>query len=187
MHIRQQFGLEVQSLKTAAAEKSREELLETTWKVIEEIYHHKEEFLGPERMRHFEQSMFLQTVDNQWKDHLLALDHLKEGISLRGYGQKDPLVEYKKESVELFNDLLNRIDDEIVRLVWLVDPRLLVEHDEAMERRRQEVQDLNFICSEDGKSGRFRPKTVKKAKKIGRNAPCPCGSGKKYKFCCGRN
>jgi len=187
MHVRQQFGLEVQSLKTAAAEKSREELLETTWKVIEEIYHHKEEFLGPERMRHFEQSMFLQTVDNQWKDHLLALDHLKEGISLRGYGQKDPLVEYKKESFELFNDLLNRIDDEIVRLIWLVDPQLLVEHDEAMERRRQEVQDLNFIGSEDGKSGRSRPKTVKKAKKIGRNAPCPCGSGKKYKFCCGRN
>jgi preprotein translocase subunit SecA len=187
LNIRRQFGLEVKDLASAAETKNRDEIIEAIWKQLESIYVQKEEFLGEERMRLFEQSMYLQTVDNQWKDHLLALDHLKEGIGLRGYGQKDPLVEYKKESYDLFTELLDRIDEELARLVWLVDPRLLLEHDEQMEQRRREMENIQMSRSGPGDGRPARPKTVVKEKKVGRNAPCPCGSGKKYKFCCGRS
>ncbi len=88
------------------------------------MFEAKEQQLGPEFMRRLERYIMLRVLDGQWKDHLLALDHLKEGIRLRGYGQKDPLVEYKRESFDLFNDLLNRIEEESVRLLWLVEARV---------------------------------------------------------------
>ncbi|MBN2429935.1 MAG: preprotein translocase subunit SecA [Acidobacteria bacterium] len=187
INLRRQFGMEVKDLSRAAESKSRDEIVDQIWKPLESIYLQKEEFLGEERMRRFEQSMYLQTVDSQWKDHLLALDHLKEGIGLRGYGQKDPLVEYKKESYDLFTELLDRIDEELVRLIWLIDPRLLLEHDEQMEKRRREMGNIQMSRSGPGDTRPSRPKTVVKDRKIGRNEPCPCGSGKKYKHCCGRS
>ena len=184
-NLRQQFGIDLKDPEKMAADVARDELLEKIWELVQEIYNRKIEVLGAERMRYFEQSIILQTVDNQWKDHLLGLDHLKEGINLRGYGQKDPLVEYKRESFTLFEELLDRIDSEMVRMIWLIDPQVLMEHDQMMENRRNELETANYSDPSSGSSKPRRPKTVVKDKKIGRNEPCPCGSGKKHKHCCG--
>ena len=122
----------------------------------------------------------LHVIDTQWKDHLYALDHLKEGIGFRGYGQRDPLVEYKKESFELFEEMMNRMEDDIVRYVSLTQP----PQEEAPRpvRARQPVQ-LSGPSLEQA----VAVAAVKKGAKVGRNDPCPCGSGKKYKRCCGIN
>ncbi|MGC2268778.1 MAG: SEC-C metal-binding domain-containing protein, partial [Candidatus Acidiferrales bacterium] len=148
----------------------------------------------------------LDVVDGQWKDHLLTLDHLKEGIGLRGYGQMDPLVEFKKEAFVLFDDLMNRIDTEAVRFLFLVRPaeppaagsaqpapsgpkpaapRGLTQYSpEELERRqRRQQQQLQFQA---GAAPVEAPKPVRSGAKVGRNDPCPCGSGKKYKKCHGQ-
>ena len=125
----------------------------------------------------------LQVVDAQWKDHLLAMDHLKEGIGLRGYGQRDPLVEYKRESFNVFEAMMDRIEDETLR--WLF---LLKTPDEEEElyrqyqrRKRREQQEMRMA----GAGAIEKPEQVIRREKIGRNDPCPCGSGKKYKKCHG--
>jgi preprotein translocase subunit SecA len=123
----------------------------------------------------------LQTVDNLWKDHLLSMDHLKEGIGLRGYAQQNPLLIYKKEGFEMFQDMIARIQEETLSILFRIQ---LAEPDELEELHKPKEQKLIFSGSESESS---RKKPVKRAdKKVGRNAPCPCGSGKKYKKCCGR-
>ena len=125
----------------------------------------------------------LDIVDAQWKDHLLTLDHLKEGIGLRGYGQKDPLVEFKKEAFTLFEDMMDRIDTEAVRFLFLMQPARPEDQAKQIERRQQQQQkDLQFQA---GPAQAEPPKPVRAAAKVGRNDPCPCGSGKKYKKCHG--
>jgi preprotein translocase subunit SecA len=131
----------------------------------------------------------LQIVDSQWKDHLYSLDHLKEGIGLRGYGQRDPLVEYKKESFALFQAMKDRIDEESVRYLWRIQP---VVQDQVVARR---AAPLTLHAPGDGASpfasaprggGADVVKTVRRDEpKVGRNDPCPCGSGRKYKKCHG--
>jgi len=134
-------------------------------------------------MRTHERIIMLQVVDSQWKDHLYAMDHLKEGIGLRGYGQRDPLVEYKRESFDMFGSMKERVEDEIVRYLYLFEPK--TEADLAVERRRQQQQEreLMFAGGKDG--AKPKPRVRKSDEKVGRNDPCPCGSGKKYKKCCG--
>ncbi|HLX43860.1 MAG TPA: preprotein translocase subunit SecA [Bryobacteraceae bacterium] len=188
-------------------------------------YREKEAMVGPELMRETERMIMLNVIDNQWKDHLLSMDHLKEGIGLRGYGQKDPLVEYKKESFVLFQDMMDRIEDETVRWLFFMQraeetgssmpqvphPEIWDDDDEeeedeaeavavATQQQRQAAQNsvmdltrniqrkkekelaaIQFVGGEA--STAQQPKIAQN--KAGRNDPCPCGSGKKYKKCCG--
>ncbi|HPB29574.1 MAG TPA: preprotein translocase subunit SecA, partial [Acidobacteriota bacterium] len=189
VNLRSQFGLD---LKTAGIDPGafdrREGFADALRARVLAVFEDKEQQLGPEFMRRLERYIMLQVLDAQWKDHLLALDHLKEGIGLRGYGQKDPLVEYKRESFDLFNDLLNRIEEESVRLLWLVEARVADRQEEHMQQRRQTTEQA-LSYSGAGSAAEAAPakvKTVVKQTKVGRNDPCPCGSGKKYKFCCGK-
>jgi preprotein translocase subunit SecA len=119
----------------------------------------------------------LQVIDTQWKDHLLGMDHLKEGIGLRGYGQKDPLVEYKKEAFDVFADMTARISREVVGRLF----KIQVQQKEAVKREPAKQTRLNYNRGEGSAA------TARREKKVGRNEPCPCGSGKKYKKCCGTN
>jgi preprotein translocase subunit SecA len=142
-----------------------------------------------------ERFLLLDTVDRQWKDHLLALDHLREGIGLRAYGQRNPLVEYKRESYALFEDMWERVEDHVVRFLYHAEP---VEELEARRRQvrgqelRPEMADLAASRAQQEQVANTpvgqpaRPSTVRRSQpKVGRNDPCPCGSGKKYKRCCG--
>ena len=123
--------------------------------------------------------IMLQTIDTQWKDNLLAMDHLKEGIGLRGYGQKDPVREYQKEGYDMFMDMIARVKEETVQKLCMVQIRREEEVQKIEEKRRQ---DYVMSRGEDTPA----PATIRReAAKVGRNDPCPCGSGKKYKKCCG--
>ena len=209
--------------------------------LLERRFKEKEELIGPEHMREAERFVMLNVIDNQWKDHLLSMDHLKEGIGLRGYGQKDPLIEYKKESFELFQDMMDRIEDETIRYLFFLQvttggppgeagngggpgglperPKPVLpfseedeeddedqDNEEALvaaassEERRtaqsavenftrniqrkkdKEMAELQFAGGDGSASEK---KQAVSAKKAGRNDPCPCGSGKKYKKCHG--
>jgi preprotein translocase subunit SecA len=143
----------------------------------------KEAQIGSDLMRQLEKFIMLQAVDGQWKDHLLSMDHLKEGIGLRGYGQKDPLKEYQREGYDLFLEMSFRIKEETVRNLCLVRVETNAEMTELSQERDQEM-----VMSRGPSSGSDQgAKPVKRTEeKIGRNAPCPCGSGKKYKKCCGK-
>lgn len=144
---------------------------------IKDAYQRKEEEIGTDLMRYIEKTVLLQVIDTQWKDHLLSLDHIKEGIGLRGYAQKDPLVEYKKEAFHIFSEMTRRINTEVLMRLF----RIQVSHQREEEIKLSSNQKLIYNKSDGGSGGQ----TVQKAKKIGRNDPCPCGSGKKYKKCCG--
>jgi preprotein translocase subunit SecA len=142
------------------------------------MYAVKENMITPEEFRQLERVVMLQTVDNLWKDHLLSMDHLKEGIGLRGYAQQNPLLVYKKEGFELFQDMIDRIKRETLAILY----RIQIAEPEKLEDLRQPEQPMFFS---GGEAPAQKP-AQRSTKKIGRNAPCPCGSGKKYKKCCGR-
>lgn len=161
------------------------ELKEAIEAKIRETYEKQVARFGPEEMVMAERFIMLQNLDNLWKDHLLSMDHLREGIGLRGYGQKDPLNEYKKEGYDMFLAMVERFREETVSIMLRVRPMSPSEVEELEERRRSRQQrELQMSHGDDGKT---KPRPIKrKNKKVGRNAPCPCGSGKKYKKCCGR-
>ncbi len=171
------------------------------WERVQKRYAEKEQLVDPELLRRVERDIMLQIVDVQWKDHLYSLDHLKEGIGLRGYGQRDPLVEYKKESYALFSDMKDRVDEEMVRYLWWLRP---VPSEEAPVARRPARRAAPLTLSSGDAASVFNSapaganrtpartggddviKTVRRDEpKVGRNDPCPCGSGKKYKKCHG--
>ena len=182
----------------------RPELDESLASMARQRYEAKEAEIGPEVMRWYERMIMLQIIDQQWKDHLLALDHLKEGIGLRGYGQRDPLVEYKRESFELFEDLWNRSTEEMVRMLYLLRPISAEDERELRGAHARRQQQVSYSGPESAppprrtkprrtKPGRMDARSAAAVKtvvrtmpKVGRNKPCPCGSGKKYKKCCGR-
>ena len=147
------------------------------------LYDEKEKsFTGPV-LRHLEKVIMLNAIDTLWKDHLLAMDHLKEGIGLRGYGQKNPLQEYQKEGFEMFQDLINRLDADIVEKLFTV--QLAREEDvERMEQKQQQRQ-AKISMTHGGEPVAAPEASKRDAPKVGRNDPCVCGSGKKYKKCCG--
>ncbi len=167
------------------------EAREALWPKLEEKYAEKEVQLGVEAMRNLERYIMLNIVDAQWKDHLLALDHLKEGIGLRGYGQKDPLVEYKRESYYLFDAMLDRVDTETVRYLFNFQVQVTapVEQQLLERRRKQRRGRVAFTKANETAFAGGEEETAKpirnKGPRVGRNDPCPCGSGKKYKRCCG--
>ncbi len=145
------------------------------------VYNAKEALVGPEDLRQIERVIMLQTVDNLWKDHLLSMDHLKEGIGLRGYAQQNPLLVYKKEGFEMFQDMISRVKEEIVSILFRIQ---IAEPKKIEEIQKPKEQNLIFSHG-DGSDEKKKP--VKRVTdKIGRNMACPCGSGKKYKKCCGR-
>ncbi len=180
------FGVDLKSAGVDLATMAPEIVKQTLIDAVNKRYEEKEAAVGPEMMRLHEKYLLLQVIDQQWKDHLLNIDHLKEGIGLRGYGQRDPLVEYKKESFDLFQEMMERVQDRVVKYLWKME--IVVEHEQQQQAPRVQrmappkpkQQPMYFS------SGQQEPQTVKrKEAKVGRNDPCPCGSGKKYKKCHG--
>ena len=144
------------------------------------VYNEKSASVGSEEFRHLERIVMLQTVDNLWKDHLLSMDHLKEGIGLRGYAQQDPLIVYKKEGFELFQEMVSRIKEETLGILYRIQ---ISEPQNIADLQQPKEQKLVFSSGDEP----AKKNPVKRTqKKVGRNAPCPCGSGKKYKKCCGK-
>jgi preprotein translocase subunit SecA len=210
--LKETFGLDIALSDLKAL--GRAEMSRTLGPRITGRYEDKERQVGPELMLFYQKMIMLQIVDSQWKDHLYGLDHLKEGIGLRSYGQRDPLVEYKKESFNMFQALMDRIDEEILRWVYLYQPVPAQEErglpqEETGESRRRPAQAAapasrglprNLVMNDpaeapsafakaeraEAKGGMGDVQTVKReGPKVGRNDPCPCGSGRKYKKCHG--
>ena len=180
--VLRQFGIDYRKEGVDPDDLSSRELEDALIEVIHRKYDEKEELIGADSMRFHERMLMLQIVDAQWKDHLLAMDHLKEGIGLRGYGQRNPLIEYKKESFTLFEDLMNRIEDDGIRFLYLLQPVQQEKQAEQLERRRKRQQ---FITNNQGGGSAAKQPVKRGSPKVGRNDPCPCGSGKKSKKCCG--
>ncbi|HVO60045.1 MAG TPA: preprotein translocase subunit SecA [Terriglobales bacterium] len=225
------FGVDFLAEGVAAETLNRQELGDAIFDKLKQRYDAKEKLIGPDAMRHHERMIMLSVLDSQWKDHLLNMDHLKEGIGLRGYGQHDPLVEYKRESFDMFEAMMKRFQEDTVRYLYLMQilerpgefgaaagpegggptlegpeagvpvlhgggggdgnghrpPRSVAtsidELEEAFQRRkRRELEQARMAGA-----GEYQPvqQVVRGSAKIGRNDPCPCGSGKKYKKCCG--
>jgi preprotein translocase subunit SecA len=176
-------------------ESLREHILET----MKEAYTEKEAQAGPAVVRHFEKAVMLQVLDVSWKEHLAAMDYLRQGIGLRGYGQKDPRQEYKREAFGMFTDMLERIKHDLIGIVSKVQVR--AESDvEAVEQQRRSRAPRQYRHAEasaigggegqakgEGQAeGEGHKPFTRKGRKVGRNEPCPCGSGKKYKQCHGK-
>ena len=199
------FGLPAETIAAFALdEKGADEMHDLLWSAVKGRYEEKEQAVDSAILRRVERDVMLQIVDTQWKDHLYSLDHLKEGIGLRGYAQKDPLVEYKRESFALFQAMKERIDTEMVRYLWRLRPVVQGDGTAAVApaRRPRAPITLNDPSAGapafGGGRGPARPqpartggddaavRTVRRdAPKVGRNDLCPCGSGKKYKKCHG--
>jgi preprotein translocase subunit SecA len=225
--VNSQFGVDAKAAAADPTTLSHEQLGDATAEAVVKRYEEKEQQFGADLMRWLERRIILDVVDSQWKDHLLSLDHLKEGIGLRGYAQKDPIVEFKKEAFVLFEDMMARIDNETIRYLYHIQiqqgeqpgqprpepprppappaprtggaqaavasaaaragepPQRLPDVARQLERRQQRQQkDLQY---QTGAAQAEPPKPVRAAAKVGRNDPCPCGSGKKYKKCHGIN
>ena len=158
----------------------RGQVHETIVARVKELLREKETLYGKELMEHIMKIVMLQSIDSHWKDHLLSMDHLKEGIGLRGYGQKDPVREYQREGFDMFMEMIERIKEDSLQKLCFVQIRKEEEVEEVREKKSTE-----FVMNRGGAP--LVPASAKRdAKKVGRNEPCPCGSGKKYKHCCGR-
>ncbi|HEV2880768.1 MAG TPA: preprotein translocase subunit SecA [Pyrinomonadaceae bacterium] len=166
-----------------------EEIQANIWEKLKAHYAAKEEQIGSEAMRTYERIIMLNIIDAQWKDHLLSLDHLKQGIGLVGYGQKDPLVEYKKQSFDLFQAMLDRIDTNTIRSLFNLQVVAEQAPEQLQQRRRRTPTSMTFTgpnqtaAAAGTDEGKIRTVT-RDQPKVGRNDPCPCGSGKKSKKCC---
>ena len=180
------FGIDLKFVGADLETMPRDEVKYKVTEAVNARYQEKENVIGADNMRLNEKYLLLQVIDQQWKDHLLNIDHLKEGIGLRGYGQRDPLIEYKKESFDLFQEMMERIQDRVVKILWKME--FAGPSEEAEVQRVQRAlppqppkQQLTFSGAP-----KEMPTPVKRAQaKVGRIDPCPCGSGKKYKKCHG--
>ena len=161
---------------------TREGLAQLIYEAATQGYDQREAAIGADECRQLERIVMLQTVDNLWKDHLLSMDHLKEGIGLRGYAQQNPLLVYKKEGFEMFQDMIYRVKEETLGILF----RIQIAEPEKLDDFRQPKEQKLIFSGGDGAAPAKKKPTKRNGKKIGRNAPCPCGSGKKYKKCCGR-
>jgi preprotein translocase subunit SecA len=181
------FNAEEESIDFEQA--TSEEIQATIWEKLKANYAAKEEQIGSEAMRTYERIIMLNIIDAQWKDHLLSLDHLKQGIGLVGYGQKDPLVEYKKQSFDLFQAMLDRIDTNTIRSLFNLQVVAEQAPEQLQQRRQRTPTSMTFTgpnqtaAAAGTDEGKVRTVT-RDQPKVGRNDPCPCGSGKKHKKCC---
>ena len=191
IQIKTIYDLDADSERIDLPNLTSEEVVETVWEKLKVKYAEKEQQIGPEAMRTYERIIMLNIIDAQWKDHLLSLDHLKQGIGLVGYGQKDPLVEYKKQSFDMFQEMLDRIDTSTIRSLFNLQV-VSEEPPEALRQRRlpRRSTSMSFTGPNQGaaaageEEGKVKT-VVRDQPKVGRNEPCPCGSGKKYKKCHG--
>jgi preprotein translocase subunit SecA len=179
----QQFNFRLPKMDENTLDGLTEEgLIQEIYDQAHAIYDKKAAMLGSgDDFRQLERMVMLQTVDNLWKDHLLSMDHLKEGIGLRGYAQQNPLLVYKKEGFEMFQETIDRIKAETLGILFRIQ---LAQPDHIDELQKPKEQKLIF--SGGGDSPAIKKPVKRESEKIGRNDPCPCGSGKKYKKCCGR-
>ncbi|NQZ52917.1 MAG: preprotein translocase subunit SecA [Piscirickettsiaceae bacterium] len=192
--LRDEFSLDlpIATWLEQDSELHEETLRQRIIEAAEEACQEKEKTVGGEVMRHFEKAIMLQTLDGQWKEHLAQMDYLRQGINLRGYAQKDPKQEFKRESFELFTSMLSSIKHDVISLISRVQVRAQEDVDAVEEQRRQsgEVEyqhdQVEGMTSEgeDEHPSHHKPIT-RDGKKVGRNEPCPCGSGKKFKQCHG--
>ena len=159
-----------------------EELEELLKKQANQRLSEKEEEFTPPIMAHLMRILLLQTIDSQWKDHLLCVDHLKEGIGLRGYGQKDPKEEYKREAYSLFIEMMGRVREEVLQKIF----RIQLAREEDVEQLDAKQRRQKISMNRTNEEVQVNKPTVRDEDKVGRNDPCPCGSGKKYKKCCGK-
>jgi preprotein translocase subunit SecA len=208
-HLLHEFNIPVPAQKMLDDEHnlSEEALRNRIVDMIEQDYHEKEQHIdgGKAVLQHFEKSVMLQVLDNSWKEHLLAMDYLRQGIHLRGYAQKDPKQEYKRESFEMFTALLEDIKFEVIGILSKVqvrqeeDVQLLDEQRQApremyfdhapaptLDAYEQSLLETDVEESEEEDDDEASQPFVREGHKIGRNDPCPCGSGKKYKQCHGK-
>lgn len=178
------FGLDMRKEDPSSMDRNR--LLEKVLTQAKEAYQQKKDEFGAEAMRIVERAIYLQTIDILWKEHLLGMDQLKEGIGLRGYGQRNPLHEYQKEGYAMFMDLIQRIKEETIEKLF----RVQMARPEEVARFEEKAKAQPMILRRGGQEEEtveVKQQPVKReSKKIGRNEPCPCGSGRKYKKCCGR-
>jgi preprotein translocase subunit SecA len=196
--IEKDFGqkLEIQQWLDEDDDLHEEPLRQRILESFEQVYAEKEMLVGKENMRHFEKVVMLQVVDNLWKEHLAAMDYLRQGIHLRGYAQKNPKQEYKRESFELFMRLLERIKHEVISIISHV--QISMEDDvRRVEEQRQQAPEMQYqhenaeslLVGDSGNAEELPEPAepfVRDGRKVGRNEPCPCGSGKKYKQCHGK-
>ena len=164
-----------------------DKFVEMLMQTAKRAYESQEENIGIEGMRYLERVVFLQMVDTYWKEHLLNMDHLKEGIGLRGYGQKNPLNEYKREGFEMFAVMIETVKQQALSTLFRI--KIADEEDvdrEAMEKRKRQQGEMRLSRGGNGGEQAQKQPIKRDGEKIGRNEPCPCGSGKKYKKCCGR-
>ena len=178
-----QFALDITGGRGGVAEHfkdvGRDALIEEIHTKVRQAYEHKEQELGSELMRYLEKMLLLQVIDHHWKDHLLGMDHLRDGIGLRGYGQKDPLIEYKREGFDMFSSMMDRIKSDVLERLFRVQAVRGEQPPPVPEPTTPPRMVLN-------RSDDPAPQHVQRpAEKVGRNDPCPCGSGKKYKKCHG--
>ena len=181
------FGRKPEWSDEQKSEFNAETLLQAVGEVAEQARLAQEETNGVENQRQIERIILLQIVDSHWKEHLLSMDHLKEGIGLRGYGQKNPLNEYKKEAFDLFANMIETVKLQTIKTLMHV--RLVQEEEVERleeERRQRQEQEMQMNKGAAGEAGKPQETIKREGDKIGRNAPCPCGSGKKYKKCCGK-
>jgi preprotein translocase subunit SecA len=174
-------------------EETLRERIVTTWT---DSYKAKEEMVGPQVLRQFEKAVMLQTLDGLWKEHLAAMDHLRQGIHLRGYAQKNPKQEYKRESFELFQQMLETLKHDVISVLSKVQVQAQSDVDEMEQRRREEEAKIQrdyqhasaqALGDSEENAAPAKPQTViRDGEKVGRNDPCPCGSGQKYKQCHGK-
>jgi preprotein translocase subunit SecA len=175
-------------------ELSDENVRERVREVAKKQYEAKLELVGPENFHKFERNLMLQTVDQHWREHLAALDHLRQGIHLRGYAQKNPKQEYKREAFELFSDMLDRIKQDVVKIVLTVrvqSPEDVQAVEEPLPVSNVRYQHADYeqalaAAPDDPPPPTAPPPFTRAGQKVGRNDMCPCGSGKKYKHCHGR-
>ncbi|MCM8761116.1 MAG: preprotein translocase subunit SecA [Candidatus Omnitrophica bacterium] len=201
-YVESRFGIKVRDVNLDEMRKA--EIRDTILKRLKEIYEAKEMELGAEMMRHLERMVLLQVVDTRWKDHLYSMDALREGIGLRAYGQRDPLIEYQHEAYAMFMDMISRIKEETIEYLFKIKtvredkapPAAVFDFSRQQLLHEEKGQFQGVSAGEDGLSqavsygGQLPPHKLTTYKreepKVGRNDPCPCGSGKKYKKCCGK-
>ena len=176
-----QFNFRLNLPEAERAELGTEALQELVVGRVERIYAEKEEAFTSPVLRHLEKVIMLQTIDTLWKDHLLGMDHLKEGIGLRGYAQQNPLQEYQKEGFDMFEAMMGRIESDVVEKLFTVQ----LAREEDVERLEQKRRAVPVVMSHGGEAVAKTETVRRDAAKVGRNDPCVCGSGKKYKKCCG--
>ena len=177
--ILKQFSLKL-NLKESGRSLGKAGIEEMIISAVKTHLKNKEQEFGEPLMHYLMKMIMLHSIDSHWKDHLLGMDHLKEGIGLRGYAQKDPVREYQREGYEIFMDMIHRVKEDTLEKLCIVQ----VKHEEEVEQMREHTPQ-QFVLSRGEASASQEP-MKREAKKVGRNDPCPCGSGKKYKKCCGQ-